>query len=101
MGYYLDFNVDPETGRPTGCPSFDKFNGIKRSNIVDCEKQMYAPEGEPLNEIVEDFADNQDNWIKDFYLHLKRCQTMDMMLLNSHLVQSCGMELSAKSKESK
>ena len=64
MGYYLDFNVDPETGRPTGCPSFDKFNGIKRSNIVDCEKQMYAPEGEPLNEIVEDFADNQDNWIK-------------------------------------
>merc|ERR1719422_2587838 len=39
--------------------------------------------------------------LRTFYLHLKRCQTMDMMLLNSSLVQSCGMELSAKSKESK
>ena len=23
MGYYFDFNVDVETGRPSGCPSLD------------------------------------------------------------------------------
>jgi len=66
MGYYLDFNVDPETGRPTGCPAFDEDPEYKRTGIADCEKQMYAPEGEPLNEIVEDFAESQTNWIRDF-----------------------------------
>ena len=64
MGYYLDFNVDPETGRPTGCPAFDEDPEYKRTGIADCEKQMYAPEGEPLNEIVEDFAESQTNWIR-------------------------------------
>ena len=26
MGYYLDFEVDKETGRPSGCPAFEWFN---------------------------------------------------------------------------
>ena len=57
-------NIDPETGRPQGCPSFElKKNGgkvkkadWKNSAVVDCDKNSYAPEGEALSEIVEDFA---------------------------------------------
>ena len=30
---------------------------------MDCPKKSYAPEGEPLHQIVE-LADNQDLWIK-------------------------------------
>ena len=72
VGYYLDFDVDAETGRPKGCPSLDakqdgglnKNNNWRNSKVVDCEKQNYAPEGEPLHEIVEEFADDQGAWFK-------------------------------------
>ena len=68
VGYYFDFDVDPETGRPSGCPAFDdqKRKNWSGSDVVDCDKQSYAPEGEALSDIVEDFADNQDHWIRDF-----------------------------------
>ena len=29
---------------------------------MDCPKNTYAPEGEPLYQIVEEFADNQEAW---------------------------------------
>ena len=32
--------------------------------VVDCEKQNYAPEGEPLHQIVDEFADHQDIWFR-------------------------------------
>ena len=32
--------------------------------VVDCEKQNYAPEGEPLYKIVDEFADHQDIWFR-------------------------------------
>ena len=32
--------------------------------VVDCEKQNYAPEGEPLHQIVDEFADHQDVWFR-------------------------------------
>merc|ERR1711971_234588 len=74
VGYFLDFDVDPETGRPQGCPSFElkksggkvKKADWKNSAVVDCNKNSYAPEGEALSEIVEDFADNPNIWFKDF-----------------------------------
>ena len=65
VGYYFNFTVDPETGVPGGCPSL-VFSRHKKSQIVDCGLNNYAPEGEALHEIVEDFADHQDNWIRDF-----------------------------------
>ena len=78
VGYYLDFDVDPETGRPRGCPSFEAKadGGLNRdgnwrnSKVVDCEKQSYAPEGEPLHEIVEEFADDQAAWFRVKLLHM-------------------------------
>ena len=66
LGYYLDFQVDPETGRPSGCDSFEEaynYPDWANSKVVDCPKQMYAPEGEVLHEVIDQFADNQDIWI--------------------------------------
>ena len=65
MGYYLDFTVDPETGKPGGCSGLT-FNEHVKSAIVDCPLNKYAPEGEALSDIVEDFADSQEHWIRDF-----------------------------------
>ena len=36
----------------------------RNSLVVDCGKNMLAPEGEPLHQIVEDFADNPNTWFK-------------------------------------
>ena len=33
---------------------------------IDCPLQTYAPEGEPLHSIVEEFADDQNAWLRDF-----------------------------------
>ena len=33
----------------------------------NCEKEDYAPEGEPLYTIVEDFADNPQQWHDEFW----------------------------------
>ena len=33
---------------------------------MDCPLQQYAPEGEPLHEVVEEFAQDQDAWLRDF-----------------------------------
>merc|ERR1711923_28725 len=65
VGYYLDFTVDPETGKPGGCPGL-AFNEHTKSTIADCGLNKYAPEGEALSDIVEDFAESQANWIRDF-----------------------------------
>ena len=67
VGFYLDFKVDNITGRPSGCPAFDEEKeGWRAAGPVDCPKQMYAPEGEPLHLVVEEYADYQDLWIDDF-----------------------------------
>ena len=68
VGFYLDFQVDDITGRPHGCPVFDDQHSAHWGSAgpVDCPKQMYAPEGEPLHLVVEEFADYQNLWIDDF-----------------------------------
>ena len=65
MGFYFNFTVDPKTGKPGGCEGLT-FNRANKSPVVKCGMNHYAPEGEPLYKIVEDFADHQDNWIRDF-----------------------------------
>ena len=67
VGFYLDFQVDNITGRPSGCPVFDnKHDDWREAGPVDCPKQKYAPEGEPLHLVVEEYADYQDLWVDDF-----------------------------------
>jgi len=67
MGFYFNFTVDPVTGQPGGCEGLT-FNRANKSPVVKCGMNHYAPEGEPLYKIVEDFADHQDNWIRDFLI---------------------------------
>ena len=65
MGFYFNFTVDPETGKPGGCDGLT-FNQHNKSPTVNCGLNHYAPEGEPLYHIVEDYADHQDIWFRDF-----------------------------------
>ena len=65
MGFYFNFTVDLETGKPGGCDGL-YFNRHNKSPTVNCGLNQYAPEGEPLHQIVEDYADHQDTWIQDF-----------------------------------
>ena len=37
-----------------------------------CNKEDYAPEGEPLHAIVDDFADNQSEWFEEFIPALEK-----------------------------
>ena len=37
-----------------------------------CNKEDYAPEGEPLHAIVDDFADNQSVWFEEFIPALEK-----------------------------
>ena len=69
VGYYFNFTVDLQTGRPGGCTAFQpRKNGQDwtKSKVVDCDLNNYAPEGEPLYQIMEDFADHQTHWIRDY-----------------------------------
>ena len=87
MGLYFDFEVTDD-GIPYGCPNFDGFNteswkanhhiwsvkpGVGRSD-PDCPLQTLAvPEGStPLHQIVEEYAEDQDAWIRDFIPALEK-----------------------------
>ena len=70
VGFYHKFDFDPETGRPSGCPGYesDEWKNDIHHKIVypKCDKEDYAPEGEALYSIVDDYADNQQKWMEDF-----------------------------------
>ena len=73
--------VDPETGRPYGCDCFSeaaRAPNWSNSRVVDCPKQNYAPEGEPLHQVIEEYADNQDRWVRDFL------SALDKMSMNGN-----------------
>ena len=77
-GFYYHFDFDPVTGEPSGCPGFDDPNwknrigpkGVDDDELPqvypNCSLEEYAPEGEKLHEIVEDYAANQQKWFDDF-----------------------------------
>lgn len=75
-GFYRKFKTDPVTGLPFGCPVFDndaKWMAGQRQNVVpDCDKEDYAPEGEPLFQIVEEFAEDKQSWINTFVTSLEK-----------------------------
>ena len=70
VGFYRHFLFNETTGLPYGCPGFDNdpmwLQGKKASIQVDCRLEDYAPEGEPLYQIVDEFADDQKAWMEDF-----------------------------------
>ena len=87
IGLYLDFQVTDD-GIPYGCPNLEGFNteswkanhhiwsvkpGVGRYD-PECPLQTLAvPEGStPLHEIVEEYADDQDAFIRDFIPALEK-----------------------------
>lgn len=81
VGLFWKFDVDPDTGAPIGCPGFSDpawAQGQIRKVFPDCPREMYAPEGKALSDIVETFADDQDLWIATFFDALER------MLMNGY-----------------
>ena len=75
VGFYHKFQADPDTGRPSGCPGFeDNFWKQDKRNPVypKCEKEDYAPQGEPLYAIVDDYADHLQKWMDDFFPVLEK-----------------------------
>ena len=51
---------------------------------VNCSLNHYAPELEPLYHIVEDFADHQDIWFRDFLM------AFDKMSMNGNTGLEAG-----------
>ena len=39
---------------------------LRYAGPIDCPLQTYAPEGEPLHRVVEEYADDQNAWLRDF-----------------------------------
>ena len=75
VGMYYHFETE-DNGKPFGCQGMDKDD----YNIVDvyCEKEEYAPEGEPLYQIVDDLAESNENMMKDF------APALEKMILNGY-----------------
>ena len=66
VGLYLKFQVSPE-GKPMGCDGMkdEWYDGkIMFTGKVTCPKEDYAPEGVPLFELVEEMADDQQEFMK-------------------------------------
>ena len=75
VGFYRHFEFDNVTGMPSGCPAFDteKFQAGEVNSVqVDCGLETYAPEGQPLHAIVDEFADDQQSWMDEFVPALEK-----------------------------
>ena len=62
VGMYVKFQVSPE-GRPMGCEGMADWKGGFSGNVT-CPKEDHAPEGVPLFELVEEMADDQQEFMK-------------------------------------
>ena len=68
VGFYLKFQVSKE-GRPMGCDGFteDWVKGNDRiTSRITCPKEDYAPEGVPLYQLVDQQADDQNEFMKAY-----------------------------------
>jgi len=89
MAMYISFDSDPKTGFPSGCPGMSPPESWNHDNIVNVAKngwqagvpvEFYSTEPlcpktqlndgkgtKSMSELVEEYADNQNGWAKDFY----------------------------------
>ena len=86
VGLYLGWDID-ENGLPTGCKAFlnnktkkplteVEFRNSDYLGINGCEKQSFPTEiGQPLYQLVEHFAANQEDWIDTFFQAFDKLQT--------------------------
>ena len=78
MSFYHKFKSDPETGIPSGCPGLDndpKWAQKKRNlQFPECDKEDYAPEGEPLHSIVTQFAEDPRVFMDEFVVAFEKME---------------------------
>ena len=86
VGLYLGWDID-ENGLPKGCKAFlnkktkqplteEEFRNSDYLGINGCEKQSFPTEtGQSLYQLVEHFADNQEDWIDTFFQAFDKLQT--------------------------
>ena len=84
MGFYFKWNISPE-GLPRGCPGFKDsstgadmtLNQFQTTTFLgpNCPKQDTDDgTGLKLWETVEEFADDQESWMKEFVSALEKMQ---------------------------
>ena len=80
VGFFLDWQIDPDTKLPSGCTAFDRDRGetaeetkenygsVKCLGEVGCPRQMLKDEqsGKALYQLVEQFAGDQESWISAY-----------------------------------
>ncbi len=73
---YWKFQVEPQSGAPYGCSNMNdgrwRKGKVFQKRNPNCDREDHAPEGRPMFEIVEDYADNQDNWVAAFYTAIEK-----------------------------
>lgn len=91
-GLYKDFDYDPVDGFPTGCVGLERFRNFRGRSAVyaeiewegngqryrgepTCPLQTFSLQSQPLHEIVQRYADDQEAWINDFSRALEKMQT--------------------------
>ena len=90
-GLYKKFNIDDQAFRASGCDGINlqksnemwtdgwdiKGNSVKTSRVNQCPVQVFEDEnGQPLHEIVEEFADDHDVWASHFLDAFQRMQNI-------------------------
>ena len=74
---YYNFTLEGPAFRPTGCKGIDmpiseypytnKMLGIiHQTPAMECKRSTYAPEGESVADIFDEFADDHDVWAEHF-----------------------------------
>ena len=84
MGFYFKWQINGQ-GLPRGCPGFEDRRGRGMSDrdfrkkgmvIPDCPKQDADDgTGQELWKTVEEFADSQETWIKEFVAAFEKMQS--------------------------
>ena len=80
MGLFLKFDIDEKTGRPKGCSGLND-----QAWLANKRRQVKKPHGCPLNEamdnsgikmheIVEKFANDEQEWINEFVPAFEKMQ---------------------------
>ena len=66
VGFYYHFETASD-GKPYGCQGIMNMDWWKKwAKGIKCEKEEYAPDGEPLYQIVEEQAESNAAMMKDF-----------------------------------
>jgi len=76
IGLHQKFEISGPAHRATGCPGinldvedypYSQGHFSIQSPVTGCNKNEYAPDGEPVYKIVEEFADDNDVWAQYFF----------------------------------